>query len=199
MSEILENDIEDDVSDITREDESGLIPEEKIDSWVSGGLRTLGANDDYLRFVSIFGGIFIGGREGARVEVSKFGFLSKYLTLTMEAFAIVLYCNNYFKYMKMFWKESDDMSSVTSSTVSFGTLFTNEGRGSCKYEGWSRAGYLFYNKVYGVLEKQRSSKHKEQEFDGMVRRLVQEKIGMKKKKDSGGFKVRNDLMNLVEI
>jgi hypothetical protein len=190
---------EDDSSDVTGDVENEMIEEEQMNSWVNEGLRNVGEDDDYLRFVSIFGDIFIGGEAGVKGEVSKFGFLSKHLTVTMEAFAIVLYCNNYFKYMKMFWKDNEDMSSVTSSTGMTGTLFTNEGRGSSKYEGWSRAGYMFYNKVYGVVERQRSSYSKEHEFDVMVRKMVQERRGKKRKRESMSFKVRNGLMNLVEI
>lgn len=192
-------DMDDVLSDWSDNEGQVVDSNERVDRWVNEGLRKVGGRDDYLRFVAIFGGTFVGNNETAKGDVAKFGFLSKHLTVTMETFAIVVYCNNYFKYMKSFWKNDDDNSSITTGSEATGTLFTNEGRGSSKYEGWSQAGYLFYNKVYCVLEKQRRSKAKEHEFDVKVRKMVHERNGKKRKRDAGFVETRDEVTELVEI
>jgi hypothetical protein len=184
-----------------------LCPAQQIDlllqydiyqKWAARACET----DDYKRFVLLFADCFLP----AGVE-TKSKLLSSYMTKTLEAFAVVLYVNNYWKYMSLFWGDGgasmSTMSTATNSRSTGGasTLFTNEARGASKYEGWSsHEGYVFYNRVSQLIEMQRADETVKRRFEGNIRRaFLDSSNGRKRKRPVMALKITNELDDLDSL
>ena len=138
--------------DHDRDEEEG-DENDRVARWVKEGLRDGDGAEEYKQFLLLFAECFSGGGSVAARNNESFKNLSEYMTVTVEAFALVLYTNNYWKWMKLHWRDEDVSTiSMDSRRSKEGALFTSEARGSSKYEGWSREGYILYNCVFGVLE-----------------------------------------------
>jgi hypothetical protein len=101
-------------------------------------------------------------REESRKELGverptmSYELLSNYMPEALEAFAVVIYANNYKKFLQEHWKyDSGELSSVSGGAESTESLFTSDGRGAGKYDGWSEDGMELYNRIFGVVERQR--------------------------------------------
>jgi hypothetical protein len=183
--------------------------EEMIKQWADEGIRKT-SDDEYMRFLMIFGGVFLSNNKKAKMDVMSTKMLSTYMPRSLESFALMLYCNTYWKNMREHWKLSattkeqngeEDLSSVTVDT-SFGggskTLFTSDSRGSAKYDGWSHEGLTLYNNIYRVLGIQR-----EKLITGAI--FEKKMLATMRKKNSGSkrkhceISVNNDINELEEI
>jgi hypothetical protein len=151
--------------------------------------------DDYQRFLLLFGDSFVPTGSETKTKL-----LSSYMTKTIEAFALVLYVNNYWKYMGLFWPSqvTGTVSTFTNSrsTHGTGTLFTKEARGAAKYEGWSNDGYIFFNRVYGLIAIQRADVSACKEFEGSMRKAFLGLKGSKRKRPGVQLKITNELDDL---
>jgi hypothetical protein len=156
--------------------------------------------DSYARFLSLFGHCFVvedgKGRRRAHYEL-----LSEYMPEPLEAFAVVIYMNNYNKFMKMHWRDADTLSSVSNTTgggASGGALFTQDGKGGAKYGGWSEEGMVFYNRVHDTIEYQRKRAERKS-FEAKVRKLIQEKGKKGAKRKVSTIPVRNGISKLRRL
>jgi hypothetical protein len=189
-------------------------PEEDYDTmiarWSESGLRTGEGAEKYATFLAIFGRCFVvesssgtgGGRKGGGSGRTHYELLSEYMPEPLEAFAVTIYTNNYQKFLKQHWKsDSSDLSSVSDETSGGGSglsLFTSDSRGAGKYAGWSEDGKVFYNRMYDVIEKQRSGGGRK-DFEEMVRRKVQQANQGGKKRKCMGVTVRNGISKLRRL
>jgi hypothetical protein len=165
------------------------------------GLRDGDGVEEYKRFLLLFAECFSGGGSVAARNNESFKNLGEYMTVTVEAFAIVLYTNNYWKWTKMHWRDGEVSTiSEDSRRSKEGALFTNEARGSSKYEGWSREGYILYNRVFGVLEVQRRHPRSGKRFEESLRRMFQSRNnGKKRKRSTNVLAIRNGISDLDRI
>ena len=76
---------------------------EGVARWVKEGLCDGAGADEYKRFLLLFAECFSGGGSVAARNNESFKNLSEYMTVTVEAFVIALYTNNYWKWMEG-WK-----------------------------------------------------------------------------------------------
>lgn len=169
--------------------------------WVREGLRDGDGVEEYKRFLLLFAECFSGGGSVAARNNESFKNLGEYMTVTVEAFAIVLYINNYWKWTKMHWRDGDVSTiSEDSRRSKEGALFTNEARGSSKYEGWSREGYILYNRVFGILELQRRHPRSGKRFEESLRKMFQSRNnGKKRKRSTTVIAIRNGISELDRI
>jgi hypothetical protein len=169
--------------------------------WAKEGLREGSGVEEYKRFLLLFAECFSGGGSVAARNNECFKNLAEYMTVTVEAFAVVLYTNNYWKWMKLHWRDGDISTlSEDSRRSKEGALFTNEARGSSKYEGWSSEGYILYNRVFGMLEVQRRDARSGKRFEDSLRRMFQNRNnGKKRKRSNTMIAIRNGISELDRI
>jgi hypothetical protein len=75
--------------------------------------------------------------------------MPEYITPTLEMLALLNEtCNGAHD-------SADGLSSLTGSMATHGFLFTDDSKGSRKYEGWNPAGMRFYNNVLCLIREQR--------------------------------------------
>jgi hypothetical protein len=174
---------------------------DRVARWVKEGLRDGAGANEYKWFLLLFAECFSGGGSVAARNNESFKNLSEYMTVTVEAFAIVLYTNNYWKWTKLHWRDGDVSTiSEDSRRSKEGALFTNEARGSSKYEGWSSEGYILYNRVFGVLELQRRDQRSGKRFEESLRRMFQSRNnGKKRKRSTTVIAIRNGISELDRI
>ena len=186
--------------DHDRDEEEG-DENDRVARWVKEGLRDGDGAEEYKQFLLLFAECFSGGGSVAARNNESFKNLSEYMTVTVEAFALVLYTNNYWKWMKLHWRDGDVSTiSMDSRRSKEGALFTSEARGSSKYEGWSREGYILYNRVFGVLEMQRRHARSGKRFEDSLRRLFQSRNnGKKRKRSTTVIEIRNGISELDRI
>lgn len=82
-------------------------------------------------------------------RVSKTSTLSKYMTPQLEAFMVILYLNNYEKWMSEWTRAQGGEGEVVE------TRFTQKCRGRGKHGGWSEEGKELYAMVVWFLSWQR--------------------------------------------
>ena len=101
----------------------------------------------------------------------------------------------------MHWRDGDVSTiSEDSRRSKEGALFTNEARGSSKYEGWNSEGYILYNRVFGVLELQRRDQRSGKRFEESLRRMFQSRNnGEKRKRSTTVIAIRNGISELDRI
>lgn len=174
---------------------------DRLARWVKEGLRDGAGVEEYKQFLLLFAECFGGGGSVAARNNESFKNLADYMTVTVEAFAIVLYTNNYWKWMKLHWRDGDVSTiSEDSRRSKEGALFTNEARGSSKYEGWSSEGYILYNRVFGMLEVQRRDPRSGKRFEDSLRRMFQcRNNGKKRKRSNTVIAIRNGISELDRI
>jgi hypothetical protein len=98
--------------------------------------------------------------------------LSEYVTVSLEAFAVLMYCNA-FPVWNQKWRvdtvttnsttstsaaeasDDDDISTLSGLTPKKGFAFTGDSKGAKKYEGWNNEGMTFYNDLLALVKKQR--------------------------------------------
>jgi hypothetical protein len=136
--------------------------------------------------------------------------LSKYVTPTLEAFAVVVYCNA-FDVWNQRWKveptdgtirseDTDDVSTLSGATPTRGVFkFTAESKGSRKYEGWNSAGMDFYNDLLTLVEHQRGHPGCTFEHDLMHALASKPKAGRANASESQPPRARNHLGALMQI
>jgi hypothetical protein len=101
--------------------------------------------------------------------------ISNYIEESLEAFGVITYVNGYDVWNQRY-KEGGgegrevgtDEENTTTSTLTPDTIkfrFTSGARGSRKYNGWTKEGMELFNKVKGVLAKQRKEEVTGAEFD----------------------------------
>ena len=103
--------------------------------------------------------------------------LSDYVTVSLEACAVLIYYNAYPVWSQR-WivntvvtdgsatsvdveeptsdDDADDVSTLSGLTPKKGFMFTAESKGARKYEGWNHEGMAFYNDLLALVEKQRA-------------------------------------------
>ena len=175
---------------------------DRLACWAQEGLRDGAGVEEYKRFLLLFAECFSGGGSGVAARNNEcFKNLAEYMTVTVEAFAVVLYTNNYWKWMKLHWRDGDISTiSEDSRRSKEGALFTNEARGSSKYEGWSSEGYILYNRVFGMLEVQRRDPRSGKRFEDSLRRMFQSRNnGKKRKRSNTMIAIRNGISELDRI
>ena len=174
---------------------------DRVVRWVKEGLRDGDGVEEYMWFLLLFAECFSGGGSVAARNNESFKNLGEYMTVTVEAFAVVLYTNNYWKWTKMHWRDGDVSTiSEDSRRSKEGALFTNEARGSSKYEGWSREGYILYNRVFEILEVQRRHPRSGKRFEESLRRMFQSRNnGKKRKRSTTVIAIRNGISELDRI
>lgn len=171
--------------------------------WAETGIGAVN-DDSYCMFFAMFAEGFMPndfnrkdswGRKGMKLLVET-------MPVTLEAFAFVLYVNNYSKLKTEYWDKLVGTEDSTLSTVSNDSrkpLFTREGRGAVKFGGWSNEGVEFYNRVFRVLKLQRSGgeyRRKRLVFEERVQSIATDLIRGKKRKVSSTIVVENELGNL---
>lgn len=135
--------------------------------------------------------------------------LSQYVTTTLEAFAVVVYCNS-FDVWKQRWSveaaasthgstESDDVSTLSGSTPKCAFRFTGDSKGSRKYEGWNVAGMEFYNELLGMVEKQRDRPGCTFERDLLTALAIKPSRGRAHDRESQPPKARNHVSELMQL
>lgn len=164
------------------------------------------AEDAYVTFLSTFGSCLVSDKEWKERCVKED--YSSIVSASLEAFALLLYDNNYSYWMTMVnnnksntdggdggngeekqTDEGEDMSSI--STDSTQPKYTSDFRCSARSVGWSREGLCFYNKVLTVLKMQRALKSNKA-FDAKVRASCHAAYN-KKRKFSIVVEAGNDL------
>ena len=89
------------------------------------------------------------------------------MTTTLEAFAVLVYCNSY-----EVWNERckqgegsstsssargvDELSTLSGGSIKTAFKYTGDSRGCQKYRGWSSEGLTFYNDLLDLVEEQRN-------------------------------------------
>ena len=178
--------------------------EEESETLEPSGLRE-DRDEEYSRFLSIFVGCFLPGVDTIRIKGTSH-LLSKYMSSSLEAFAVVLYANNYDKFKRDIWDKangSEDISSVSggvSSRSSSVTKFTSSIKNTTgKYGGWSKQGLRLYNTLFQMICKQREDKEKTKVFEERVRTKIKRRISKTKRKRKDTIKVHNNLSELGEL
>ena len=201
LPETIESDDSDDEQGNRDSEEEG---DEKdcVARWVKEGLRDGPGAEEYKRFLLLFAECFSGGgSNNAARNNESFKSLSEYMTITVEAFALVLYTNNYWKWTKMYWRDEHNSTiSGDSDKSHLGTLFTNDSRGSSKFGGWNSEGYVLYNRVFEMLEVQRRDPRCGKRFEDSLRRMFQSRNnGKKRKRSTTVIAIRNGISELDRI
>ena len=118
----MESDDSDDGQGNVDSEEEG-DEKDHVARWVKEGLRDGAGAEEYKRFLLLFAECFSGGGSNAARNNESFKNLSEYMTITVEAFALVLYTNNYWKWTKMYWRDEDNSTiSGDSEKSNMGTL-----------------------------------------------------------------------------
>jgi hypothetical protein len=140
-----------------------------------------------------------GSKKGNGSGRSHYELLSNYMPVPLEAFTVVIYTNNYKKFMNLHWKcDGGELSSVSTVSGPEDTLFTNDSRGAGKYGGWSEDGMEFYNRVFEVIERQRTRSFRKG-FEEKVRKLIQKANQGGGKRIRSGIAVRNSIATLDRL
>lgn len=195
------DDSDDGQGDPDSEEEEG-DEKERVARWVKEGLRDGNGAEEYKRFLLLFAECFSGGGSNQARNNESFKNLSEYMTITVEAFALVLYTNNYWKWTKMYWRDEDNSTISGDSEKSHlgGTLFTYDSRGSSKFGGWNSEGYILYNRVFEMLEVQRRDPRSGKRFEDSLKRMFQSRNnGKKRKRSTPVIAIRNGISDLDRI
>jgi hypothetical protein len=192
--------------------EEDEFDEVKIQRWSRTGLGEGVGKEEYARFWAEFVSVFVerdaGGRGQRRYGRSHWELLSEYVEVPMESFAVLLYMNNYDKFMNEYWKWGNEdsatltsgLTAATPSSAGVPSRFTDCSRGTGKYSGWSDEAMVLYNLVFAVLERQRLALGSRKSFDERVKKLVQRKdLGKSKRKFAGRVEVRNGMSKLMRL
>lgn len=133
--------------------------------------------------------------------------VSNFIDETLEAYAVLVYVNNYYKWVKQhgIQKGGDNQSSVTPCTETslFNGSFTAEARGAASYEGWSVAGKIAYNVILETIDQQRDEISTGGQLEqALLRDLIAESTG-RKRRSNGKYqhrrvKVKNRLEKLLD-
>lgn len=130
--------------------------------------------------------------------------LSKVVTGSLEAFAVVVYVNGYKNWNER-WKVDPSSESGSISTVSTTTTnnsptvpyrFTGNSKGSKRFQGWEREGIDIYNGLVALIRDQRASKTCKFEHNLLQKLATTSRREKKKGADGGGPKALNDLDDL---
>jgi hypothetical protein len=177
------------------------------------GLRDAETAKHYLWFCEHFMACVIPSADWKLKSRNKR--MSEYVTVSLEAFAILMYYNA-FPVWDQRWtvdtvttdgsdtsaaleaSDEDDVSTLSGLTPKKGFMFTGESKGAKKYEGWNNEGMAFYNDLLALVEKQRGHPGCTFEHDLLV--------ALSKKKSRGGIdaenqppQVRNQVDELMRI
>lgn len=201
LPETTESDDTSDDGQGDRDSEEEGDEKDRVARWVKEGLRDGDGAEEYKRFLLLFAECFSGGGSNAARNNESFKNLSEYMTITVEAFALVLYTNNYWKWTKIYWRDEDNSTiSGDSERSNFGTLFTYDSRGSSKFGGWNTDGYILYNRVFEMLEVQRRDPRSGKRFEDSLRRMFQSRNnGKKRKRSTTVIAIRNGISELDRI
>ena len=175
------------------------------------GLRDEATAEKYLWFCEHFMECVIPSAEWKLKARNKK--MSQYVTATLEAFAVLTYCNS-FPVWNQRWTvqeddtgggadstsdDSDDFSAISGLTPKKGFRFTAESKGSKKYEGWNSDGMKCYNDLLGLVEKQRARRGCTFEYDLLVVLSTKRKKGRHTSDENQPPRVRNHMDELMRI
>jgi hypothetical protein len=175
--------------------------EVNLNLWSQSGFGEGEGKEKYALFLSLFVRCFVADDQKVKGSSGRthYELMSTYMPVPLEAFAVVMYTNNYKKFIRTHWKhDSEDLSSSLGTPGSIDTLFTSDGRGAGKYGGWSEQGMEFYNRVYEVLERQRARPCR-RGFEEKLRKLVQQSNQGGKKRKRNSIPVRNGIAMLTHL
>ncbi len=87
--------------------------------------------------------------------------LSGYMSISLEAYAVLTYANSYDTWMEEATKRkeegrNEEDSTSPSSAGSKRRRFTEKTRGTGKFKEWAKSGIKLYNKINKMLERQRN-------------------------------------------
>jgi hypothetical protein len=171
------------------------------------GLREEAAAENYRWFCENFMECAIPSAEWKLHSRRKC--LSEYVTTTLEAFAIVVYCNAFDVWSQRWNVETstdtgtegtDDVSTLTSTSATKCTFrFTGESKGSRKYEGWNSEGVGFYNDLLSLVEKQRNRPGCHFERNLLTALISKQRTGRASDAEDQQTKARNHMSELMRI
>ena len=175
------------------------------------GLRDGATAEQYLWFCEHFMECVIPSAEWKLKSRNKK--MSEYVTATLEAFAVLTYCNS-FPVWNQRWNvqadntggaadstsdDSDDFSAISGLTPKKGFRFTAESKGSKKYEGWNSEGMKCYNDLLTLVEQQRGRRGCTFEYDLLVALSTKRKKGRGSSDENQPPRVRNHMDELMRI
>jgi hypothetical protein len=145
-------------------------------------------SDAYMEFLKWFTVTMVGNatfKMRARNDM-----LSTYMDVSLEAFLVVTYMNNYDKWKIDASQEGSTIISTDLSEISVGTAtprWTNHSRGAGKDNGWAPAAKKMHDMIVGLLNLQRQQDTVDEELQNFEYRLKQSFNGLDSGNAEQGF------------
>lgn len=178
-------------------DFEGIPPEAFVNTIVEKRLRS---NNDstsrinFANFLYLFAKTVLGKRLFEKIVTARSS-LDDYLTPALEAFIVTAYVGNYDMWKQKHDLENNNSGNLTSPQVSGKAhpLFTENSRGSGKYNGWSPEGIYIYNCITLILRRQRANLTMSAEYGKLFYQIYTENQSPTKKRQDCCYTALNDL------